>query len=452
MTVAVKPENIDRFMALSAQHAVESTVIGEYTDSGKLHILYNGKTCAYVNMNLLKSGFPEWKFDAQWFPPEQRGLYEPVIAEPENFNPLLLAMLARPNICSKEWITRQYDHEVQGGSVIKPLVGKEHDVYSDATVIRPVLSSSRGIVFSQAILPMYSAIDAYHMTTCTIDEAVRRMVAVGGSPDHIGGVDNFCWPNIAYDPDKNPDGRFKAAQLVRSCRALYNMCMAYGIPLLSGKDSMYVDGHLPGKFGETHKVSALETMQFSACGVTEDVEKCVTMDVKCAGDLVYILGETRNELGGSEYYDLFDYIGKNVPQVLAETFIPVYNALFSAIRQGLAASAHGIYRGGLGVHLAMIAMGGNLGLDIDLSRVPADNVHRNDTLLFSESAGRFLVTVAPQFKDAFEKLFANIPCACIGKVTSLPALNIIGVKSNPLISAAITDLKTAWKKPFGALL
>ena len=135
------------------------------------------------------------------------------MAEPKNFNPLLLEMLARPNICSKEWITRQYDHEVQGGSVIKPLVGKEHDVYSDATVIRPVLSSSKGIVFSQAILPMYSAIDAYHMTTCTIDEAVRRMVAVGGDPDHIGGVDNFCWPNIAYDPDKNPDGRFKAAQL-----------------------------------------------------------------------------------------------------------------------------------------------------------------------------------------------------------------------------------------------
>jgi phosphoribosylformylglycinamidine synthase len=278
------------------------------------------------------------------------------------------------------------------------------------------------------------------------------MVAVGGNPDHIGGVDNFCWPNIAYDPDKNPDGRFKAAQLVRSCRALYKMCMAYGIPLLSGKDSMYVDGHLPGKYGESHKVSALETMQFSACGVTEDVEKCVTMDVKCAGDLVYIIGETRDELGGSEYYDLFGYIGNNVPQVVAETFLPAYNALFSAIRQGLVASAHGIYRGGLGVHLAMIAMGGNLGLDIDLSRVPSDNVKRIDTLLFSESAGRFLVTVAPQFKAAFEKIYAGITCACIGTVVSSPTLNIIDAKNNSLISTAITDLKTAWKKPFGSLM
>jgi phosphoribosylformylglycinamidine synthase II len=452
MTVAVKLENIDQFMALSAKHAVESTVIGKYTDSGKLHISYNGETCAYVNMDLLKSGFPEWKFDAHWFPPEQRGLYEPVIGQPENFNSILLDLLARPNICSKEWITRQYDHEVQGGSVIKPLVGKERDVYSDATVIRPVLSSSKGIVFSQAILPMYSAIDAYHMTTCTIDEAVRRMVAVGGNPDHIGGVDNFCWPNIAYDPDKNPDGRFKAAQLVRSCRALYEMCMAYGIPLLSGKDSMYVDGHLPGRYGESHKVSALETMQFSTCGVTEDVEKCVTMDVKCAGDLVYILGETRNELGGSEYYDLFGYIGKNVPQVFAEKFMPTYNALFSAINEGVVASAHGIYRGGLGVHLALIAMGGNLGLDIKLSGIPASKDLRSDTLLFSESAGRFLVTVAPKFQDAFEKKCAGIPCACIGTVTNSLSLDIIDAQKNHLISVAITDLKAAWKKPFGSLI
>ncbi len=452
MTVSVKPENIDRFMALSAKHAVESTVIGKYTDSGKLHISYNGETCAYVNMDLLKSGFPEWEFEAQWYPPQQRGLYEPVIAEPKNFNAVLLDLLVRPNICSKQWITRQYDHEVQGGSVIKPLVGKDRDVYSDATVIRPVLSSSKGLVFSQALLPMYSAIDAYHMTTCTIDEAIRRMVAVGGNPDHIGGVDNFCWPSIQYDPDKNPDGRFKAAQLVRSCRALYDMCMAYGIPLLSGKDSMYVDGHLPGKYGESHKVSALETMQFSTVGVTDNIEKCVTMDVKSAGDLVYILGETRNELGGSEYYDLFGCIGKNVPQVFTEKFIPTYNALFSAIGKGLVASAHGIYRGGLGIHLSMIAMGGNLGLDIDLACVPAGDILRNDTLLFSESAGRFLVTVAPQLRDKFEEICADISCACIGSVTPSSTLAIRDAQGNPLISVAVADLKAAWKKPFGTLV
>ena len=199
------------------------------------------------------------------------GAHEPVLNAPVDFDRLLLDLLSRPNIASKEWITRQYDHEVQGTSVIKPLVGAERDMVSDASVIRPVLTSEKGLAFSQALLPFYSAIDAYHMTTCTIDEAVRRLVAVGAGLDHIGGVDNFCWPSIQYDPQKNPDGKFKAAQLVRSCRALRDMCLAYEIPLLSGKDSMYVDGHLTGRYGETHKVSALETLQFSATGIVQDV-------------------------------------------------------------------------------------------------------------------------------------------------------------------------------------
>ncbi len=312
MTVAIKPDDLERFMALSKKHAVESTVIGKYTDSGKLHIKYNEKTCAYVNLDLLKSGFPQWEFDAEWQPAESRGLYEPVLKEPRDYGRLLSDMLSRPNICSKEWIARQYDHEVQGTSVIKPLVGADRDVAGDAAVIRPVLNSEKGLVFAQALLPAYSAIDAYHMTSCTIDEAVRRVIAVGGNPDHIGGVDNFCFPNIQYHPENNPDGKFKAAQLVRSCRALRDICLAYGIPLLSGKDSMYVDGHLIGKYGETHKVSALETIQFSTIGVIDDVNKCVTLDAKVPDDLVYVLGITRNELGASEYYEHLGYIGLNV--------------------------------------------------------------------------------------------------------------------------------------------
>ncbi|MDO9264096.1 MAG: AIR synthase-related protein, partial [Desulfosalsimonadaceae bacterium] len=452
MTVAVKPEHIDRFMALSLRHAVESTVIGEYTDSGKLHITYNGQTCAYVDMDLLKSGFPSWEFDAVWQSPEPRGLYEPVLGEPADYAAVLLDLMSRPNICSKEWIIRQYDHEVQGGSVIKPLVGRDRDVNSDAAVIRPVLGSNRGLVFSQAILPMYSAIDAYHMTSCTIDEAMRRMVAVGGDPSHIGGVDNFCWPNIQYDPINNPDGKFKAAQLVRSCKALADMCLAYGIPLLSGKDSMYVDGHLPGRFGETHKVSALETMQFSTAGVVADIEKCVTMDVKCPGDLVYVLGDTRNELGASEYYDLLGHLGKNVPQVDAEKFKPIYAAVFQAIRNELVASAHGVYRGGLGVHLALSAMGGNMGLDIDLGKVPSCEALRADALLFSESAGRLILTINPRNRAEFEKICKNIPFACVGTVTESPVLNVRGRSGKTFISLPVADLKTAWKRPFGSLM
>ena len=452
MTVAVSPEHIERFFELSRKHAVESTVIGTYTDSGKLHITYDGETCAYIDIDFLKSGFPQWEFDAEWSPAENRGLHEPVLKEPENFNRLLNELLSRPNLCSKEWICRQYDHEVQGTSVIKPLVGKERDVNSDAAVIRPVLESQKGLAFSQALIPSYSLIDAYHMTSCTIDEAVRRLISVGASMEHIGGVDNFCWPSIQYHPADNPDGKFKAAQLVRSCQALRDLCLAYEIPLLSGKDSMYVDGHLAGPYGETHKVSALETLQFSAIGVVENIESCTTMDAKLPGDLVYILGITRDELGGSEYYEHLGYIGLQAPQVFPDQFLTTYHGLAMAIREALPASVHGIYRGGLGVHLALVAMGGNLGLDVDLDKVPAASIDRNDTLLFSESAGRFIVTVDPENKKPFEAHCKGIPFACIGHVTREPDLKIRGLAGGLIINQHVAELKKAWKMPFGALI
>jgi phosphoribosylformylglycinamidine synthase len=445
MTVAIRPENLDEFMRLSQKHAVESTVIGRYTDSGKLHITYEGKTCAHMDMDLLQSGFPQWEFEAEWTPPEQRGLVEPRVKAPDN-------MLARPNICSIEWIVRQYDHEVQGSSVIKPLVGAERDINSDATVVRPVLNSLKGLAFAQALLPTYSAIDAYHMTSCSIDEAIRRLLAVGANPDHIGGVDNFCWPNIQYHSMNNPDGKLKAAQLVRACWALRDMCQAYEIPLLSGKDSMYVDGYLPDQNGEIHKVSALETLQFSAISVIEDIRQCVSMDSKFPGDLIYVLGFTRNELGGSEYYAHLGDVGLNVPQVRSTEFLSNYRTLSQSILRGLVASAHGIYRGGLGVHLAMVAMGGNLGMQIELDQVPLDGVDREDSVMFSESAGRFIVTIDPNNRQAFENQFKGLACDCVGTVTATPQFEINGFNQNTLVCVSVDELKAAWKKPFGDLI
>ena len=452
MTVAVTPDNIKEFLSLSQKHRVESTVIGKYTDTGKLHIKYNEKTIAYVDLDFLESGFPKWEFDAVWKSPKERGLYEPVLSRPKDYNTLVLDMLARPNIASKEWIARQYDHEVQGGSIIKPLVGRQRDVNSDAAVIRPVLTSNKGLCVSQALLPSYSAIDAYHMTACTIDEAVRRVVAVGADIEKIGGVDNFCWPDIRFDPETNPDGKFKAAQLVRACRALKDICMAYGIPLLSGKDSMYVDGHLPGLYGETHKVSALETIQFSTIAPMDNIKFCLSMDCKFPGDLIYIIGNTQDELGGSEYYDLMGYVGLNVPVVKPEYFFKTYKKMGFAAKSGLFASAHGVYRGGLCVHLALVSMGGNLGMDIDLASVPCDKNLGDDKILFSETSGRFIVTIDPYQKNEFEKIFAKIPHALIGKVNDEGIFRIKGKDSRILINQSVKDLKAAWKAPFGGLI
>jgi len=213
-----------------------------------------------------------------------------------------------------------------------------------------------------------------------------------------------------------------------------------------------VDGHLTGPYGETRKVSGLPTMQFSATSIVADVQNCVTMDVKIPGDLIYLIGVTKNELGASEYYEHLGYVGSHVPQILPEQFFPVYKTLNQAIAQNIIASAHGIYRGGLGVHLAMIAMGGNLGMAIDLFQVPSEDVNRNDTLLFSESGGRFIVTIDPIHQGTFEQMFQDFPCAMIGRVTETGNLVIHGMEAKQILSASVQDLKAAWKRPFGDLI
>jgi len=452
MTIAVKPEHLDRFMALSEKHAVESTIIGEYTNSGYLQLNYKGKTCAYIRMDLLESDFPQWEFDAEWIPPDIRGLTEPVLKESGDHGALLNAILSRPNICSRNWIARQYDHEVQGGSVIKPLVGKQRDIPTDAALVKPVLESSRGIAFSQALIPFYSKIDTYNMTAATIDEAVRKVLAVGGSLDHISGVDNFCWPTIEYHPIMNPDGKIKAAQLVRSNWALRDYCMAYGIPLLSGKDSMYIDGNLEGPYGERRKVSGLPTLLFTACGVVSDISKCITMDVKFPGDLVYVLGETKDELGASEYYQMMgNAAGLNVPAVDTEALLPQYRALQRAILEGLVSSCHAVSRGGLGVHLTMVAMAGELGMDLSLGRVPALNGLSVSRILYSESCGRFVLTVAPEKRQRFEAVFSGMKTGLIGTATESPVFSVKDSNGQTIIKEDIHKLKKSWKKPFGDL-
>lgn len=452
MTVAVRPENLDRFLALSRLHAVESTVIGRYTDSGYLHLRYGDETCAYVRMDLLKTDFPQWAFEAEWRSPESRGLREPVLGEPSRHGDLLRTMLARPNLCCRNWIARQYDHEVQGGSVIKPLLGRERDIPCDAAVIRPVLTSPKAIAVAQAMLPFYSEIDTYPMTAATMDEAVRKVVATGGDPSHLGGVDNFCWPSVAFDSLKNPDGKYKAAQLVRSCWALRDVCLAYGIPLLSGKDSMYIDGSIEGAFGERHKVSGLPTLLFTVSSVLEEATLAVTLDVKFPGDLVYVVGETRDELGGSEYYQMLGTTGLNVPRLDPGPAFSSYGALHRAILRRCVSSCHAVSRGGLGVHFALVAMAGMLGMDVLLSKIPAPDALGPAGRLYSESCGRFVVTVAPDMQGAFEETMAGCNVSQVGLVIERPVLLVRGAGEEVLLEEPLDALKAAWKRRFGGLL
>jgi len=294
---------------------------------------------------------------------------------------------------------------------------------------------------AHGICPRYSDLDTYQMTANAIDEALRNFVAVGGNVEHVAGLDNFCWCDPVKS-DKTPDGEYKAAQLVRANQALYDYCLAFGVPLISGKDSMKNDYQI----GDT-KISIPPTLLFSVIGKIDDVRRATTMDAKSPGDLVYLLGTTGNELGGSEYYALHGQLGRHVPVVDAATALARYRTVNRAQREGLLASCHDLSDGGLGVALAETAFAGGLGLQIDLRAVPVDGALGADTVLFSESASRLLVTVPPAHRARFEALFAGQACACLGTVSGDNELRITGLAGESLLCCPIADLKEAWQSP-----
>ncbi|HPK53600.1 MAG TPA: AIR synthase-related protein [Smithellaceae bacterium] len=438
MTLAVSPAKVRQFLALAKKMDVEATVLGNFNASGKFHVLYGAKTVAYLDMDFLHNGVPQLKLSARWTPPKNR---EPQFPEPANLNKALLQMLTRLNICSKESVVRQYDHEVQAGSVIKPLVGVVNDGPSDAAVIRPLLDSMEGVVVAHGICPRYSDIDTYHMTACAIDEAVRNAVAVGADPDNLAGLDNFCWCDPVKS-EKTPDGEYKLAQLVRSNMAIYDYTKIYGVPCISGKDSMKNDYAI----GKT-KISIPPSLLYSVIGKIKDVRKTVTMDAKRPQDLVYIIGETRDELGGAEWFALHKAIGRNVPKVNGAQTITTYRALYKAIQAGLVASCHDCSDGGLAVALSETAFAGGMGMNIDLNYVPYQGKKRNDYILFSETAGRFIVTIQPTAKYKFEKVMAGNVISEIGFVTNDGLFQVTGLNGRLIIKEMIGKLKAAWQKP-----
>lgn len=443
MSVAVSPEYERKFFELAKLRGVEATNLGTFNNKGYFHAKYKGKTVAFIDMNFLHHGVPQLSLEAVWKKPKNK---EPVIKKSNNLSSVLKKMLGRENICSREWIIRQYDHEVQGGSVVKPLVGVENDGPSDAAIIRPLLDSMEGVIVSHGLTPNYSDIDTYHMAACAINEAIRNIIAVGGNLDFIVFNDNFCWPSPIYDPIKTPDGKYKLAQLIRANQALYDYCKAYSTPCISGKDSMSVDYKLKDTDGKEYKISGQPTLLISAAGKIKDVKKAVTMDVKAPGDLVYVVGLTLDELGGSEYYAMHKAIGNNVPKVDAVKSKKLFKAMSRAIEKGLVASCHDCSEGGLGVALAESSFAGGFGMDVDLRKVPVEGINREDFILFSESQSRFVVTVPEKNKNAFEKELKGNTFGLIGNISKQKTFRVKGLDGKEVINTNIDDLKKAWKR------
>ncbi len=439
MTLAVPPEHVEQFCAMARDMDVEATVLGRFTDSGYFEVRYGECVAGSIDMTFMHEGVPQLSLEAEWRRPRHDDITLTVDAvDQEAF---LKRMLGRLNICSKEYVIRQYDHEVQGGSVIKPLCGVLRDGPSDAGVLRPVLESDMGLVIAHGICPRYSDYDTYWMMANAMDEAIRNAVCAGGNPDFMAGVDNFCWCD-PVESERTPDGRYKMAQLVRACKALRHFSLAFGVPCISGKDSMKNDYMNAGI-----KISIPPTVLFTVIGVINNIVATQTSDFKRAGDVIYLLGPTRRELGGSEAADELGLSGGSVPAVDAAAALSRYRVVHALLSQRGASACHDCSDGGLAVALAEMALGGRLGCDIDLDRVPVAGRSMNATeVLYSQSASRIIITVKPELAPVLDVLgqFQQI-CARIGTVTDTGRM-VVRSGASELISASVDELAAAFKK------
>ena len=464
MVLAVPPAKLERLHELAAQEGAEATVIGTFGHSdghgATLTVTHGTNVVAQMAMRFLHNGRPRRSLKATWQPvrpadSKRRDNWPYADERPyTGFAEMLTRILSEPNVASKGDIIHRYDHEVQGATIIKPLVGPDGAGPSDAAVLRPLHTSRRGAVLGLGINPRYSRRDPYWMAAAAIDEAIRNVVAVGADPARIALLDNFCWGSPA-DPAQ-------LGGLVRAARACRDFAIAYGTPFVSGKDSLN-NGYTDPRTGT--RVAIPGTLLITALGLLDDIARAVTLDLKAEGNRIYIIGATRPEMGGTIYAALrgitaeteAGYVAGDLPHVRPDAARRSFVALHRAITRGLVRSCHDLSEGGLAVaaaEMVVAAMHGadGLGLRLDLLKVPflgLGAIRHNDILLFSESQSRFLVEVAPQDAAAFEAIVqqADVAHAHIGSVTGQPDLNISGIHAATILRLTGNDLRAAWQTP-----
>jgi len=420
MTLSVPKNKWKEFEKLMTSRGVEATIIGEFTNSGKCIVKSKGKNVMDLDMEFLHDGLPNRHLKSS---PVPKIFSTPNVPKNISYEKILGSLLSEGNIAGFSYISSQYDYEVQAGSVIKPLVGPGR-VNTDAQVFRPVLSSEKGAVLSSGIYPSYGDISSYHMVACAVDTAIRNSIACGGTLSHLAILDNTCWCS-SYD-------KGRLAELVDAIKACYDYAVGYGTPFISGKDSMFNDFKGYDEKGNPVAISIPPTLLISAIGVLPDINKVVTPEFKMAGDVIYVLGETNDELGASEYYKLLsrqqqkqfdgqaknniEKIGNNVPKVDLEKNKKIYLAFEKVIQKGLIASSISINSGGLAIALAKASVGGMLGVGVDLKNLKG-NAKTIGEKLFSESQGRILVSIAKENIKVFENILKNVSYTKIGTVS-----------------------------------
>lgn len=435
MTLAVPKNKWKKFSELMISRDVEATIIGEFNNSNHCIVKYHKKTIMDIDMKFLHDGLPVRPMKTK---PIKTTFKEPVIPQQKNLNEVLLKMMKRLNIAGFEFISKQYDHEVQANSVIKPLQGKGK-INGETSVVKPIFNSNRAVAISQGLYPSYSEIDCYQMAGSSIDTAVRNLVAAGVDINKIHLLDNFCWCS-SNDPQR-------LYQLKEAAKACYDFAKIYETPYISGKDSMFNDFNGYDEKGNPIKISVPPTLLISSIGLIEDVLKTISIDLKFSGDLVYILGETKEELGGSEYFAMNNAVGNNVPRVNGQKNKKMYSNFFKASQKELISSAISITRGGLGIAMVKTALAGKLGIEVSLNKLPGA-VFRNDFALFSESQGRILVTINPKNKNVFEKIIKDNQFKQIGVVTNNQEIIIKGLDNKTIVNLDLKNIEKNYKSTF----
>ncbi|WP_425400623.1 phosphoribosylformylglycinamidine synthase subunit PurL [Aeoliella sp.] len=434
MVVSAPEDKWPELEALCASEGVEATAIGRFEPTERLVLKYHGQTVCDLAMSVLHDGRPPVIREANYTPPAAQPIDVPDRA---SYNDDLMKVLGSLNVASKEWIIRQYDHEVKAGSVVKPLVGRASDGPSDAAVVRPVLTNDRAIVISCGMNPHYGDFDTYHMAASAIDEAIRNCVAVGADPTRIAILDNFCWGDC-----EKPE---TLGSLVRAAMACHDLSLVLGTPFISGKDSLnnefsYVDAE-----GQKQTIAIPPSLLISAMGQMDDCHQAVTMDLKAADNPIYLVGVTKNELGGSHFALVNELAGGQVPTVNPVAARDTFAAMHAAIKSGAVAACHDLCEGGLAVAAAEMAFAGGLGMQLSLDAIDLADAGAA-AKLFSESNTRFLVEVDQATADKFEAAMANTPCVKLGATSSDPRVTITAGGTN-FVDADIEELKAAWKSP-----
>lgn len=436
MVLAVPAAAWEKLSAAAAAEGVEATAIGTFTGSGRLVLRWEGQVAGEINCHFLHEGRPRRVLESRFAAPTTPA----ATWNPASLADTLVAVLALPDVASKEWIIRQYDHEVQGASVTKPLLGPGGGP-ADGTVVRGVLGRDRGVVLGVGLRHRLGKLDPYQMAAGGIVEAIANAVAAGADPDRIALLDNFCWGDTRSPETLGP--------MVEACRACHDLAIAFAAPFVSGKDSLNNVFAWTDSDGIARELSIPPTLLATALGQVPDVRRAVSPDLKRAGSKLAIVGLSTAATAGSQLELAGVVNGGLIPNVDLEPCRNVIRAVASAQRAGVVLACHDISDGGIAAAVAEMAIGGGIGARLDIASVPFELTSalpsgvRDLAVAFGESPCRFLCEVPADRVDAFSKQMTNVAWGIVGEVLAEPVLELVGNAGPERIE--VPRLAAAWR-------